>query len=538
MSEIDDPALDGLAPEVDMAASRALFERRRARRRTKQRAGYVGGALGLVAIVAIVVVALGSSSDNDEQIRTVDDPPTTPATAAPIDTVRTIEDVGNGLSVTLQPGWALAPGPLTLTNFQRQGVSQADPAEVLSFGTAPLYYGIDRTCEVANLPVETLDAMESDEVLVQVLERRLRSTPDLPPRPDHFDETTVPEWTNSCADPPATMRRLWFRTDGGGDPEMEREIGVLVVTGDAAPQATVAELWATLDGMDIEPMPNTRQVLELTVPEDLPSFVRTERSDAALDAIPFDAYPWFQIDSWRPYGAGSYGPSLMLVVARADGDWLSRSIAPDLPLELTVAPEGVTHDADEFPLLAIHRDRSDGPMRWRWWTPEEGYIAFLMGTNVTEEELASLTASAQWVERRIEPDGISWRAPYPVGCFPLTPQPASPPPPANDVDPAFNLPLATSTVLEQALWSFSTSGLSLGMMYDEAYATELVARDGEVWLRRDANGNVNLDNGTVETTEERGVQLQAVTAQHGIDAGSPANVEGLPVTAASCQPAP
>jgi hypothetical protein len=296
------------------------------------------------------------------------------------------------VSLTLPPGLALSPGPLTLTNFQRRGVSQADPAELLSFGTAPLYYGIDETCEVANLPVEALDAMESDEVLVQLLERRMRGTPDLAARPEHFDEDTVPAWETSCVDPPATMRRLWFRAE-------DRELGVLVVVGDDADPALVAESWSALDSIEIEPMANTREVVELDVPADMQWLGRSERTDAAVEAIPFEAYPWFQIDHWdggTPAGGDRF---VTLVVASGADDWLSRSITPGLAADLAAAPDGVAHDSDEAGFVYWSRDE---PLRWIWWKPSEDTTALLIGYDVTDEELEAIVASAQWAPRRIE----------------------------------------------------------------------------------------------------------------------------------------
>lgn len=535
MSDLDEHALDGLAPDVDMIASRALFKRRRARRRTQRRLALVGASLAVVLVASAAVVSLMKDDDDRaDELETVGQP-TTVVTVPPIDTVRTLEDTGNGLSVTLQPSWVLAPGPLTLTNFQRGAVSMADPAEVFSFGTGPLYYGIDPTCEVANLPVATLDAMAPDEVLVQLLERRLRGTPDLPLRPEHFNEETVPGWENSCADPPATMHRLWFKADGGGDPAMEREIGVLVVIGDTAPQATVDELWATLDAMEIEPMANTREVLQLEVPDDFRQFVRTERSDAALDAIPFAAYPWFQIDSWEGGEGNITGDRwLVVAVARDPGvEWLERTVTPDLAEELTASPNGVTHDADEIPMLGIERERGGEPMRWRWWVPEEGYVALAIGIDVTAEEIESVTASASWADRRIEP-GAFWLAPYPAGCFPVTPRP--PVQLENLYDPTLELPSATATSLERALYTLGIGQMSFGVGPDPAAAAELIERDGDVWLRRDANGNPNLDNGEVETVAEHGVQLQLITPEHTADLGSPMNVAGVPATVSTCWP--
>jgi hypothetical protein len=145
----------------------------------------------------------------------------------------------HGVSVSLPPGWAAAPAPLTRTT---------DPREVLAVGTFPLRY---RPSGCTHLPTSALEDLGAADALVLLMERGLdpaASWPDFPPRPDHFGpELGGASEAAACA-PGARFADHFFGVTAAG-----RHFHVEVAFGPRASAATQAQAWGILDDLRVDP---------------------------------------------------------------------------------------------------------------------------------------------------------------------------------------------------------------------------------------------------------------------------------------------
>jgi hypothetical protein len=262
--------------------------RRRRRRRT-----VMTGMAAAVVVLALLVVGVGlTRSDRSVKVQTADTRPSDLPAGWSRHT-----DVGNRVTVDLPPGWNVAPAPLT--------DQPADPSEILSVGTGPLVFGGHQTCDLPSTPNAAIEAMSARDVLVQLVERRVDPGAGPPDRPDHLGASVIKPWNadGRCFDAPATYYWGAFRDASTGQGDPGREIYAFVAMGNSASLSRQAQVWQVLDRMKFEARSRTREVLEPTAsPLGLPRTHQWVRSDEAIDAVPFEAYPWFQISTWSNGG--------------------------------------------------------------------------------------------------------------------------------------------------------------------------------------------------------------------------------------------
>jgi hypothetical protein len=190
----------------------------------------VAAALAAIAIVAIALVPAVSDRADERPV------------APPAEQWATTVNATRGFTISLPPGWQLAPESLT--------PSLLDPRELFSAATFPLAY---RRGPCDHMPTGALKTMGPADAFVSVQERGGTPRRDLvgfPPRPASF--ATLAETRggdiSACLGSPGKTVEYWRPFS-----DANRRFYALVVLGTRAPKRIREEAFAVLDRLRFDP---------------------------------------------------------------------------------------------------------------------------------------------------------------------------------------------------------------------------------------------------------------------------------------------